>query len=520
MAPHGARRRRWATPDSARRAALVLVVALTSACTSTIDRAGHRAPHTGTTEPVTSASSTSTTLPPAPPVTPVVWTPCQNGLQCGTVAVPLDYAHPTGAQIQIALARRPALDPGALIGSLVINPGGPGGSGVDDLPAELRVLTAGLLDDFDIVSFDPRGVDRSDPVTCGETGGPATQGLLPDPAPQSVAAQQAVQANDRAYAAQCEKASGPELPFVGTVDAARDLDRIRAALGDAQLTYFGHSYGTLLGLTYADLFPTHVRAMVLDGVIDPALSTYQMLVDQAQGFEAMLQSFFSWCAGSASCAWHPVGDPTAALLAIIDKARQAPIPAGAGRQAGPGEIYTAVLSSLYNSSAWGSLAAGLAGAAAGNASGLVAKSDQYDTENGPNSADANTSISCLDHPVPHDLSAFAAMAAAAAGPAPVFGPMLVWDVAECSVWPAAPTRTPHPISAPGAPPILVVGTSGDPATPHQWAVAVAGELQHGVLVTWDGQNHVAYYYSPCVRSIDQAYLLGGTLPANGTTCTD
>lgn len=465
-------------------------------------------------------ASTTSTLAPGPPVVPVTWTPCQNGLQCGSVSAPLDYAEPDGPQIQIAVARRPALDQAQRIGSLVINPGGPGGSGVDDLPNELRVLTGGLLSRFDIVSFDPRGVDRSQPVGCGESGGggSASVGLLPDPAPSTPAAQQAVWSNDTAYANECAKATGLVLPFVGTVDAARDLDRIRAALGDAQLTYIGHSYGTLLGLTYADLFPTHVRAMVLDGVVDPALPTTQMVVDQAVGFERMLQGFLSWCTSSASCAWRPAGDPTAALLALVDKARAAPLPAAAGRQAGPGEIYTAVLSALYNSSAWSRLGTALAQASAGNGTAIVSMTDTYNTQNGPNAVDADAAVSCLDHPVPRDKSLWPGLAASAAQEAPVFGPMLVWSVAECAVWPAVPTRTPHAVHAPGAPPILVVGTSGDPATPHQWAVSVAAALDRGILVTWNGQNHVAYYYSSCVRAIDEAYLLAGTTPASGTVC--
>ena len=516
----GARVRTWPVPLGLL-ASLVAAAQLLAACSpSTAARAGHvGGGGAGSSAPM---SSTSTTLPPAPPVTPVVWTPCQDGLQCGSVSVPLDYAEPDGPQIQIALARRPAADPAARIGSLVINPGGPGGSGVDDLPNELRVLTGGLLARFDIVSFDPRGVDRSQPVTCGETGsgGSSSPGLLPDPAPATEPAQQAVWNNDAAFAQLCAKASGLWLPFVGTVDAARDLDRIRQALGDAQLTYFGHSYGTLLGLTYADLFPTHVRAMVLDGVIDPALSTYQMVVDQAEGFEHMLDEFFSWCASSAGCAWRPAGDPTAAYLALVDRARADPLPAGPGRQAGPGQIYTALLSALYNSSQWSRLGAALAQAAAGNGAAVVSMTTTYNTENGPNSVDANTAISCLDHPVPRVESAWPALAASAAKSAPVFGPMLVWGVAECGVWPAMPTRTPHAVRAPGAPPILVVGTSGDPATPHQWAVSVAAELEHGVLVTWQGQNHVAYYYSPCVRSIDEAYFVAGIMPANGTVCSD
>ncbi|HUY63577.1 MAG TPA: alpha/beta hydrolase, partial [Acidimicrobiales bacterium] len=443
---------------------------------------------------------------------------CGSGLQCGSLDVPLDYAEPAGPQIELALIRHPALDPAARIGSIVINPGGPGGSGVDDLPEELRVLTPGLLERFDIVSFDPRGVDRSDPVTCGETGGPAAQGLQPDPAPPTVAGQEVVLSDDEAYATACAKASGVLLGFVGTVDAARDLDRIRAALGDSQLTYIGHSYGTLLGLTYADMFPTHIRAMVLDGVIDPSISTSRMVLDQAVGFENVLNSFFAWCAASSACRWRPQGDPTGALLGLIAQVRQSPIAGGAGRQVGPGEIYTAVLSALYSSGEWPTLGLALAEASAGDGRQILAMADQYNTENGPNSVDADTAISCLDHPVSSDPAVYPELAAAAGQAAPFFGPMLTWGLLECAVWPAAPTRTPHAIAAVGAPPILVVGTSGDPATPHQWAVAVAVALAHGVLVTWDGQSHVAYYYSPCVRAIDQSYLIYGVLPANGTVC--
>ncbi|HXQ90587.1 MAG TPA: alpha/beta fold hydrolase, partial [Acidimicrobiales bacterium] len=225
------------------------------------------------TTPATGATraTTTTTMTPEPPVTPVQWAPC-GALLCGTVAVPLDYAQPQLGTLEISLEMHPATDPAERIGSLVINPGGPGGSGINDLPSELSVLTPELLARFDIVSFDPRGVERSSPVHCntGSSGTlPASTGPLPDPVPSTAAAQQALFANDAAYAAQCETLSGELLPFVGTVDTARDLDRIRQALGDAQLTFFGHSYGTLLGATYAQMFPTHVRAMVLDGAIDP-----------------------------------------------------------------------------------------------------------------------------------------------------------------------------------------------------------------------------------------------------------
>ena len=485
------------------------------------------------TGPSSTAPSSTTTLPTGP-VSPVAWSGCGNDLQCGSVTVPLDYSRPDGRTIQIAVERRPASDPSERIGSLVINPGGPGTSGIDDMENELSVLTSGLLDRFDIVTFDPRGVERSAPVECA--AGTATPGTpttttpvsttttvpapLPDPVPQTAAAQRAAAAQDRAYGAACQRYSNGVLPFVGTVDAARDLDRIRAALGDQKLTFIGHSYGTLLGAVYADLYPGHVRAMVLDGAIDPALGTDQMVLDQAQGFESVLDDFFSWCASSSSCPWRTTADPTAALVSLIDRSATDPLPGGGGRRAGPGEFYNALLDDLYARSSWPSLGDALAQAAAGNGSALIGLSDTYASGGSTNGGDANTAINCLDHPVSRDLSTYPQLAAQAQAMAPVFGPVLAWGLLPCAVWPVRPTRTPGPIAAPGSPPILVTGTTGDPATPYAWAVALAGQLQHGELLTWVGENHVAYFYSPCVRAIDQAYLVAGTLPAPGTRCSD
>jgi pimeloyl-ACP methyl ester carboxylesterase len=483
--------------------------------------AGHAS--TSTTAPTTTASTTTTTAP-APPVTPVQWSACGT-LQCGTVAVPLDYADPQAGMIDIALARHPATDPAQRIGSLVIDPGGPGDSGVNDLPQEIQVLTPQLVARFDIVEFDPRGVERSDPVHCSNqsaaspSSAPSTPGPLPDPVPTTAAAQQALITNDKDYAAQCESISAHVLPFVGTVDAARDLDRIRQALGDAQLTYFGHSYGTLLGATYAQMFPTHVRAMVFDSAIDPAMSSAQMVIEQSESFENVLDDFFSWCA-STGCAWRPAGNPTNALLSLIAQSRGRSLPAGNGRTAGPGEFYNAVLSSLYARTSWPTLASALAQAAEGNGAPLVALSDSYLTHGGTNGADAETAVDCLDHPVSRDLASYPAFAFEAAVSAPVFGPLLAWGEAGCAVWPVPPTRTPQPAHDVGAPPILVVGTTGDPATPYVWATRLASELDGGVLLTWQGVNHVAYYYSACVRAADEAYFISGTLPAPGTVCRD
>ena len=396
---------RRSRPSARALATLLLAAALVSGCSG----AASARPTVPSTHP--SAPSTTTTTVPLPPVVPVVWTPC-GGLQCGWVTVPLDYARPAGPTIQIAVARHPAEEPSERIGSLVINPGGPGGSGIDDLPNELSVMPAELLDRFDIVSFDPRGVERSDPVSCAPSapttptptvgGGSGPSGQLIDPVPTTPAAEVALLANDRTFAAQCERASAGILPYVGTVDTARDLDRIRQALGDVQLTYFGHSYGTLLGATYATLFPTHVRAMVLDGSIDPALTTVQYATDQAESYEAELTSFFSWCAATPSCPWRPSGDPTQALLAVIQQSRVRPLSVSDGGTAGPGEIYDALLAGLESQSSWPTLAGALAAAAQGNGTEVATMSGRYETGGSSNGAEAEQAIDCVDHPVDRD----------------------------------------------------------------------------------------------------------------------
>jgi pimeloyl-ACP methyl ester carboxylesterase len=446
----------------------------------------------------------------------MAWTPCNGDLQCGTLVVPLDYAHPDGPTIPIAVARHPAEDPSARLGSLVIDPGGPGVSGIDDMANELSVLTPQLLADFDIVLFDPRGVERSDPVTCG-TG--AASGPT-DPAPTTSSEQAATIKGLRQFAAACEKNSANVLPYVGTVDAARDMDRLRQALGDSGLTYMGQSYGTLLGLTYASLFPTRIRAMVLDSVIDPALSFDQITTGQADGFEGVLNAFFTWCAASASCPWRPTGDPTTALLALLSTATTSPAPGGGGGDvAGPGQIYDALLGDLYSQSDWPQLGTALAADASGNGAPVVTQSNRYNTGGSSNADEAATAIDCLDHPVSHDLASYPALASSLAASAPVFGPLLAWGEAGCAVWPVPPTRAVGPVAAAGAPPIVVVGTTGDPATPYAWAVSVAKELDHGVLLTHDGDDHVAYFYSACVRADVQTYLVSGQTPPPGATCT-
>jgi pimeloyl-ACP methyl ester carboxylesterase len=442
------------------------------------------------------------------------WTPCLGDLQCGTLIVPLNYADPKGPTLPIAVARHPAEDPATRIGSLVIDPGGPGVSGLDDMANELSALTTGVLDDFDIVMFDPRGVQRSDPVEC--EGRPNQPNVTSDPVPETPAEVTSTVAALRQFAGDCEDSGAALLPYVGTVAVARDMDRLRQALGDDQLTYMGQSYGTLLGLTYAKLFPTHVRAMVLDGVIDPALSFNQMSQQQAQGFESVLGQFFTWCAGTSACPWRPVGDPTTALLGLLG-ATPASTP---GQTSGAGPLYDALLDGLYSRNDWPQLGDTLAADAAGNSAPAASMSQHYNTSGSTNADDAITAIDCLDHPVSHNVAAYSYLADLFKATAPVFGPLLAWGEAQCAVWPDPPTRSVGAVAAVGAPPILVVGTTGDPATPYQWAVNVSHELARASLLTVQGDDHVAYFYSGCVRDDVQSYLVGGATPAAGATCDD
>jgi TAP-like protein len=258
--------------------------------------------------------------------------------------------------------------------------------------------------------------------------------------------------------------------------------------------------------------------MVLDGAIDPALSSAQMIIDQSQGFEGVLDDFLTWCS-SAGCPWG-TGNPKASLLALVEQSRSHRIPGGGGRSAGPGEFYDALLDALYARSFWPSLAGALAQAANGNAGGVLGLSDSYLHSGSANAVDAETAIDCLDHPTARDVSSYPSLASQAAAQAPVFGPLLAWGLLGCAVWPVPATRPVGPADAPGAPPIVVVGATKDPATPYAWAQHLASELRNGALVTWEGENHVAYYYSACVRSIDQAYLVDGMLPPPGTVCRD
>lgn len=512
----GLRRRRWLSSTLKRgracRSAVATVLALTAwaGLCSGLSASG--------------LSATGTSARPRAEQAPLSWHGCGGGLQCASLAVPLSYAHPNGRTIRLALARLPSTSPRQRIGSLLINPGGPGASGVQFLREVVGAFAPDILDHFDIVSWDPRGVGQSDPVEC--ESGPALDRFFSLPASPTTMAQVAsVVSATKAFDEGCVKRSGLSLlRNISTEDTARDLDRIRAALGDSKLNYLGFSYGTFIGAMYAHLFPTHIRAMVLDGAVDPALTTEQEDLQQAEGFETDLNDFLSWCEdGSNGCALYQSGGVQAAFQRVLKRLQEGPVPTGHRQQptldAGLG--FYGLAEGLYSTDTWSQLGDALAAILDNKGGQLLSLANDYTGRN-PNGTyqnilEADTAISCLDKPVPSSLARYEADAAAWAKVAPVFGPSEAWGPLACAYWPVPPVEQAGPLSAPGAPPIVVVGTTNDPATPYAWAQALASQLS-GVLITRVGAGHTGYFFSTCVEQAANAYLIGLKVPSPGLTC--
>jgi pimeloyl-ACP methyl ester carboxylesterase len=409
----------------------------------------------------------------------------------------------------------------------MVNPGGPGGSGVQYALEARTQVSAAVRARFDVVGFDPRGVGGSVPAIRCLTGPQLDKFFETSDTPVTTAQQAAVVSESKLFAHGCEQDSGALLPYVGTASAARDMDVLRAALGDPKLSYLGKSYGTYLGTWYAQLFPSHVRALVLDGAVDPGEPAFSMNVLQARGFQVALASFASNCLRLTACPLGPRGGSVTAavarLQALLNQAVRKPLTSQINGQPGVAPLLlNGVAAALYSKSYWPYLREGLTAALAGNGSVLVELADilVQRSQNGQysNLAEAELAVDCLDRPWPRSLPEWRSAAAAATKTAPVFGAALMWGSLPCAYWPvraAAPVR----LRGAGAPPILVVGTTRDPATPFRWAQALAHDLASGVLLGWNGDGHTAYMVdSSCVDSAVDKYLISRAVPRNGTIC--
>jgi pimeloyl-ACP methyl ester carboxylesterase len=440
--------------------------------------------------------------------------------QCHTVNVPQDWNHKeNGRTTGISLMRVRAADQKDRIGSLLVNPGGPGGSGVDLAVYLAQGLPIEVLRRFDLIGFDPRGVGRSDPVQCYSSADlDAT--FAADPDPQSQQAFDEVAALNKRTAEGCAAKYGPKLPLYSTEQAARDIDQIRQDLGEAKLTYLGFSYGTLLGAVYAELFPDKIRAMVLDGAVDPQQDSTQSSEGQAKGFELAFHNFAKWCADNTSRC--PIdGDAQAVVLKLMEQARANPVGYRDGRKATAGWILWGVVSAMYTKARWPDLGTALADLQKGKAAGIFDLADQYSDRdqdgNYSNLFDANAVVNCADDAKSPSLQRIRELQGEWRLKYPVFGAPLATGMLTCAVW--AGERDPFPVGrALGAPPILVVGTKNDPATPYEQTAKLAGMLGTGVVLTWEGEGHTAYPETRCINSAVNSYLIDLKVPKAGTDC--
>jgi pimeloyl-ACP methyl ester carboxylesterase len=508
-------------------AGAVLALALaTSGCTSSGGKDG------------ASASSSSSAAASAAAAKPIDWSDCNSQIdpiiagrpgadralsfQCGKTTVPVSYGDPTGGPLQLFLVKATLAGQSNRIGSLVVNPGGPGQSATDAAIQSALTLPTDVLNRFDIVGVDPRGVGLSTPVEC-VSAEQKDAFFATDPRATDAASLQKSFDQADAVATGCADKYKAALGAFDTVDSARDLDLVRQSLGDDKLTYLGYSYGTTLGSTYAELFPDRVRALVLDGAVDPDTTQQQSAEAQAQGFEGAFNAFAANCTGLiGGC---PVGpDPRAFVTDLLNQAAATPIPSsrqGETRQATPGLVLNAIRSALYQPSAWPQLAQSLANARKGDSAGLLSLADTYTGRNDDgtysNVVDANLAVSCADTDETFTRDQVSGLVADWNGKYPLFGADSALSLYTCSAWKAPRTPLPHRDAA-GSAPILVVGTQGDPVTPLPGAVDMAKDLASGVLLTWQGSGHTAYPKTACVTAAVDAYLIDLTVPNDGLTC--
>ncbi|WP_114853631.1 alpha/beta hydrolase [Brachybacterium sp. YJGR34] len=456
----------------------------------------------------------------------IEWGPCEDltteRAECGSLTVPLVWNDPSAGDIEIAVGRIGAS--GERTGSLVINPGGPGGSGVNFLDSAEYVFSPQMRSSYDVVGFDPRGVNRSAGIEC-LSDEETDEYLALTVEPGTEEAEAAAEEWGTRIAEACQEHSGDLLPYLDTWSAARDMDVLRAALGTEQLDYLGFSYGTYLGASYAELYPDRVGSTVLDGAMDPTISMNELVAGQTEGFENATGAFLQDCLDAAEgCPFK--GDLEEArqqLDSFFSAVDAQPVETDDPERPLTGALArSAFMILLYEDGLWQMGREALTDAMNGDGAALLALADQSSERRADgtyrtNATYAITAVNCLDHPGVADEEWVEQEAQRLAEEYPTFGPMMGGD--GCSTWPQQPVREPAPIAAEGAGPILVVGTTGDPATPYAWSQNLAVQLDDAVLLTYEGHGHTAYGRSGgCIEEIVDAYFLEGMVPEGDPTC--
>jgi len=464
------------------------------------------------------------------PATPseqaLTWSECKDhaeGWQCATLAVPIDYAQPNGATIDLALTRLPASDPARRIGPLLVNMGGPGGAAVGTLhEAGTAFFSEEMRARFDLIGFDPRGIGASAPLDCKlDLDAYYAVDISPDNAAERAAWMEA----GRRFAEGCTAHGGTLLPFIGTDNVVRDVERIRQALGAEQFSFWGPSYGTSISVQYAEQYPAHVRAFALDAAIATELDGPTFLKEVIAGYEASFNAFLADGAAAPQCPFYSDGNPGAAFDALMARLDQTPlVAAGDPRPVGQTDILWVVDAALSKLAAWPELAEALAAASAGDGDTLRVVVDKIrsrhpdGTYEPPNGFYAFHAVHCLDNSFPRSAAAVETLAAEVMTFAPRTGAFYMNAGPVCAHWSTPYRSTPATPAGRGLPPMLVVGGTIDTQTPYVWSVRLAQQLPTAVLLTRDGSGHASYLLSRCVVEAVDAYLLELRVPAPGTVC--
>lgn len=453
----------------------------------------------------------------------VVWEPCENDYQCAKVTVPVDYAKPDGDTIQIAALK--ASSTGKKTGSLLVNPGGPGASGYDFVKDGAGThFSQSVRENYDLVGFDPRGVKRSSPVTC-MTDAERDAARAKVYALDTDAGLAAAVADNKTIGAQCAEQTGPSLGHIDTVSSAKDLDILRAVVNDDKLNYLGYSYGTFLGSTYASLFPDNVGRMVLDGALDPSISNEDLTSGQARAFEKALRSYVAHCLQGDGCPLSgDVDSGVQQIRDLINAVQDTPRTAKDGRVVNGTMFVSGLITPLYNNESWPALTQALEAAMTGDVTLMLRLADlgADRASNGTytsNSTFAFNAINCLDYPMVADTAGMRAEEQRLLEDSPTLGYFFAYGGTNCVDWPYKNVRTPAPVEYTGESAIVVIGTTGDPATPVEWAGSLRKQLENASLLTWQGEGHTAYGRSnSCIEDAVDSYLVNGKVPADNTVC--